>query len=166
MSLQTPLIIGIDPGTTTGMAFLDLKGNLVLTRSGRNLSRSDVSKIIADAGRPLIIAVDINPVPKRVEKLAAAFSAKLMWPEESLQKADKNKLIEEYQLQANRHEKDALSAAVYAYKRIRPVTNKIEQELRAKHIPDFEKYLDSIAQDVLIGKSTIASSLAKRRQAD
>ena len=155
------MIVGIDPGTTTGMAFLDLKGRLILTKSGRNLSRSDVSKAIADTGRPVIIAVDINPVPKRVERLASAFAAKLMWPYASLKKQDKNRLIKEYQLEANRHEKDALSAAVYAYKRIRPVTNKIEQEMHKLDIKDFDRHFDAVAQDVLIGRRTIAASLQK-----
>ncbi|MBI4173517.1 MAG: DUF460 domain-containing protein [Candidatus Aenigmarchaeota archaeon] len=43
MTAQQPLIIGIDPGTTTGLAFLDLKGNLVFTKSGRKLIYPNVT---------------------------------------------------------------------------------------------------------------------------
>ena len=51
MRESMPLIVGIDPGTTTGVAVFDLSGNLILIKSGKNLARSDISRIISDLSR-------------------------------------------------------------------------------------------------------------------
>lgn len=74
-------------------------------------------------------------MPAKVEKLASVFSARLVVPEENLSRRDKNLLARELDREiphtTNRHERDALASAVYAYNAIRPTMKRVEQRLKA-----------------------------------
>ncbi|MBI4019966.1 MAG: DUF460 domain-containing protein, partial [Candidatus Aenigmarchaeota archaeon] len=87
--MRSQLIVGIDPGTTTAVTLLDMQGRLVSIRSGRNLSKSAVAEMISSKGDPVIIASDTFPAPRAIEKLAAAFFARLVTPAENLKREDK-----------------------------------------------------------------------------
>jgi len=71
------IIVGLDPGTTTGIAALNLSGDLVDLVSSRAMSSSDVIEWIAARGRPLVVATDVFPTPGAVEKVKRAFNAVL-----------------------------------------------------------------------------------------
>ncbi|MFQ5892336.1 MAG: DUF460 domain-containing protein, partial [Candidatus Methanofastidiosia archaeon] len=108
------LIVGIDPGTTLGMAILDLNGNLKSLFSSKNLKRRDVIDKISKFGYPSVISTDVNPPPKMVEKLSKSFDTILHVPDSNLLVSEKNELCREYKVK-NSHERDALSAALKAY---------------------------------------------------
>jgi len=78
------LIVGLDPGTTTGIAALDLDGNLVLLSSSRQMTMSDIVEELYRAGKPLIIASDVQQMPYSVEKIRRAFNAIPYTPKQSL----------------------------------------------------------------------------------
>ncbi len=135
--MDKPIIVGIDPGTTTAIVCLDIHGNVVFSHSSRNMSRADIIRVVSSAGKPFIIASDIHPPPKKVGKIASAFSAMLVYPEENPRRKEKGSRIKKADMKIRprgSHQKDALSAALYAYKRIRPEINKIEQEMRSMGI--------------------------------
>ena len=69
VSTSIPLIVGIDPGTTTGLALFDLEGNFLLAESRRNFRKAEIRKFILDQGSPVIIASDINPIPKSIARI-------------------------------------------------------------------------------------------------
>ena len=69
------LIVGIDPGTTTAFAALDLDGNLLHLQSSRQMTMSDVIEALYKVGKPLVIASDVQEMPFTVEKIRRAFSA-------------------------------------------------------------------------------------------
>jgi predicted RNase H-like nuclease (RuvC/YqgF family) len=125
-------IVGIDPGTTTGIAAIGLRGELLLLKSMKNPRIGDVSKTIVDSCRPIIIAGDVNPPPKMLEKLAAVFSAKVFFPKENMERLDKIEIAESYskkvnpegRVWANRHERDALASALRAWKRVRHIIDR------------------------------------------
>ncbi len=158
---RQPLIIGIDPGTTTAIAVLNFRGDIVLTQSGKEFSKADICRLILETGDPLIIATDINPPPKKVHKIASMLGAKLMFPEESLRKRHKEVLIDDAKEKRNRHEKDALAAAMYAYRKIRPMTNKIEQELER----DQSALLEEISRKVIYEGKSIKKSIREASRA-
>ena len=56
------LIVGIDPGITTGIAILDLYGNVVKVCSKRNMGKNEIIRTITNFGHPLIITSDVNPL--------------------------------------------------------------------------------------------------------
>ncbi|NYT00312.1 MAG: DUF460 domain-containing protein [Methanocellales archaeon] len=109
------LIVGIDPGTTTAVAILDIKGELVNLFSSRVVSISDVIEHIIEYGRPLIVASDVTPASNTVEKIKRAFNAVLFSPNESLPTNDKINLAKQFRY-SNEHERDALAAALWAFR--------------------------------------------------
>ena len=123
------LIVGIDPGTTTGLGMLDLEGNLVKSHSGRGMSVSDVVEMIARYGKPMIIATDVRPMPGTVEKIRRSFNAIPGEPDESLSSEYKINLARPYGYN-NDHERDAIAASAHVFRRHK---NKFE-EIR-KRIP-------------------------------
>lgn len=109
------LIVGIDPGTTTAVAILDIRGELVNLFSSRVVSISDVIEHITEYGRPLIIASDVTPAPNTVEKVKRAFHAVLLSPSVSLPTDVKIILAKPFGY-GNEHERDALAAALWAFR--------------------------------------------------
>lgn len=120
------VIVGIDPGTTTAVAILDLEGRVLDLTSSRTMSRSDVVEHITRYGRPLIVASDVSPMPEAVDKIRRAFGAVAHQPSESLSTEAKIDLSRGVRYR-NDHERDALSAAREAYSRYR---NKFQQIMR------------------------------------
>ena len=120
------LIVGIDPGTTVGIAALDLDGDLVHLSSSRALGQAEIISAILAAGRPVLIATDKAEMPFAVEKVRRAFSAAAWTPGKDVLIKEKYELAEGYDF-ANDHERDALSAAVSAY---RSYANKFDSVLK------------------------------------
>jgi len=109
------LIVGLDPGTTTGIAAVDLDGNLVLLTSSRQMTMSDIVEELYRAGKPLIIASDVREMPYSVEKIRRAFNAIPYTPKQSLSVEAKYDLTAPFSY-TNDHERDALSAALDAHR--------------------------------------------------
>ena len=139
---------------TTGIVIFDLEGNLLRIKSGKFFSRPEISKVISRIGKPVIIASDVHSPPKLIEKIAAAFDAQLMTPGERLSRKEKAKIAKTYQklygkVWKNVHERDALIAGFYSWKRIRPRLVKLESKLRKMEINDKE-LKDRIREKVVI----------------
>jgi uncharacterized protein len=112
------LIVGIDPGTTTAIAALDLDGNLLHLVSSRQMGMSDVIESLYKVGKPLIIASDVQEMPFTVEKIRRSFSAVAYTPKQDTSVETKVELTAPFPY-ANDHERDALSAALDAYRQYR-----------------------------------------------
>lgn len=107
-------IVGIDPGTTTGVASFDLNGNLLGVRSKKNWSSGEVVDYILSLGQPLIIATDKSNAPDMVSKLKASFNSILYTPKTDISVDKKKNLVSEYKF-LNDHERDAAAAALDAF---------------------------------------------------
>jgi predicted RNase H-like nuclease (RuvC/YqgF family) len=112
------LIVGIDPGTTTAVAAVDLEGNLVHLSSGRERSMADIVEALYQAGKPLVVASDVSAMPFSVERVRRAFSAVPYTPREDRTGEEKMAITQGFSY-ANLHERDALSAALDAYRSYR-----------------------------------------------
>jgi predicted RNase H-like nuclease (RuvC/YqgF family) len=125
------LIVGIDPGTTTGIAILDLKGELISLTSSRKYSVANVIKEITRHGNPLIIGADISKIPRFVQSVASKFNeAVLVSPKTDLRKREKDRLVQDYDVRfENVHEHDALAAASHAYKKYKRMINKVKRKV-------------------------------------
>jgi hypothetical protein len=108
------LIVGIDPGTTSAIAALDLDGNLLHLESSRQMNMSGVIEALFKVGKPLVIASDVQEMPYSVEKIRRAFSAVSYTPKQDTAVETKLALTSGYPY-ANVHERDALSAALDAH---------------------------------------------------
>jgi predicted RNase H-like nuclease (RuvC/YqgF family) len=109
------LIVGIDPGTTTAVAAMDLDGNLLHLSSSRQTTMSGVIEALYRVGKPLIIASDVQEMPFTVEKIRRAFNAIAYSPKLDISVETKMEITRPYQY-ANDHERDALAAALSAYR--------------------------------------------------
>jgi uncharacterized protein len=140
------LIVGIDPGTTTAVAALDLDGNLLHLSSSRQMGMSDVIESLYKVGKPLIIATDVQEMPYSVEKIRRAFSAIAFVPKQDVSVEAKVEMTAPFPY-ANDHERDALSAALNAYRQYR---HKFQNLL--KRIPPGHD-LDEVRARVIRGQS-------------
>jgi predicted RNase H-like nuclease (RuvC/YqgF family) len=122
------LIVGIDPGTTTAVAIIDLGGNLISMKSQKDWNFSDVVEFIKSHGKPVLIATDKKNPPEFVNKVKAAFNAVLYAPREDLSLDKKRDLTSKYDF-LNDHERDALASAIDALKNYESKFRNIEKRL-------------------------------------
>jgi predicted RNase H-like nuclease (RuvC/YqgF family) len=123
------LVVGIDPGSTSAVAAVDLDGEIELLESGKNFPPSEIIERIVKVGRPVVIASDKGKTPSTVQDIGSSLGAELFEPEEDLESERKKELGKG----ANSHEKDAVASAVYAFNNLQRKIRKIEK---------YEKKLD------------------------
>lgn len=155
--MQKALIVGIDPGTTTGIAILDAKGNLVAVTSKKYAKRSEITKYITKFGKPVIIASDVNPPSESVKKIAKVLGCRLFYPETSLSNIEKNKIVKKYEIKG--HQKDALAASIKAFKSYHELFLKIEDATTKLKL---ENFFDEIVIKLIKEKAdNIADAIEK-----
>lgn len=134
------IIVGLDPGTTTGIAALTLSGDLIDLVSAREMSSADVIEWIAARGKPLIVATDVFPTPGAVEKIKRTFNAVLYSPGQDVPAEEKIALAKEFGYR-NDHERDSLAAAVSAYKKYKNKFMQVDKKVPPEIDPDEVKAL-------------------------
>ncbi|EMA35446.1 DUF460 domain-containing protein, partial [Halobiforma nitratireducens] len=107
------VVVGIDPGTTTAVAIVGLEGEILDVWSSRTSDTADVIEWIVERGRPIVVAADVTPMPETVEKIRRSFDAAGWTPETDLPVDEKQHRTRDYSYE-NDHQRDALSAALYA----------------------------------------------------
>jgi predicted RNase H-like nuclease (RuvC/YqgF family) len=149
------LIIGVDPGMVTGLAALDLNGRIIHLSSGRGITRGQITRTIADMGRALVFASDVNPPPFMVTKLASSHSALLFVPEQSIKTSEKSAIAERYYSEQaikadDTHQRDSLAAAAKAFASYR---NKLEQSISHAKNSVNPSQMDEVKASVIRGMS-------------
>ncbi len=142
------LIVGVDPGTTTGIAALNLSGKIVKLYSSRDFGVEKVIEYLISSGRISIVASDVNPAPESVSKIATSLGSRLFLPKESLRVDEKIELTRNYKTEDS-HQRDALAAALNAFNRFK---NKI-QKIDSLDLGDEVKHL--VLQGTSIEKATL-----------
>jgi predicted RNase H-like nuclease (RuvC/YqgF family) len=150
------VILGVDPGTTIGIAVLDFTGKPLLVASGKVPDREQVVGEVLRFGKPVIIAVDTSKPPEFAKKLASKLGAILYTPEYDLTVEEKQKLSSEYSVLytidiPDSHARDALAGAIKAYRSFKPLIEEVESKTRGLHSVVREK----IIVEVLRGKSLV-----------
>jgi len=131
------LIMGVDPGISTGVAVLDINRRLLSLITRRWLSRNQLIREVSNLGRVLVVATDVSPPPVYVKKLASSLNAILYVPEHDLTINEKKELVsifigeQKYPLKIHdTHQRDALAAALKAYNHYASKMDKVESELK------------------------------------
>jgi len=132
-----PLIIGLDPGTTSAYAIIDISGDIIKVRSRRNMKLSTMVKDIIKYGKPLLIGTDKEKIPKTIKKFSLSTGAKIVSPEEDISVTQKKVPIKT----KNEHETDALSSAFFVYDKYKNKFKKIRNYLIKK---DKVELLDNV----------------------
>lgn len=118
--VEHKLIVGIDAGTTLGLALLDLRGKPILVDSYRGISRTETISVISSNGNPAVIAVDVQKPSQIAEYLAAKFNAEIFFFPTLISTSEKMALARDFasryctRLPEDQHQSDALAAAVKA----------------------------------------------------
>jgi uncharacterized protein len=120
-------IVGIDPGTTVGIAILSLDGDLLYLKSFRGITPDEVVKLIAEYGKPTVIASDVTPMPGSVEKIRRSFNAVPASPGIEISAEEKIALGKTFGY-SNDHERDALTAALLTYRSYKNIFTRIEKK--------------------------------------
>lgn len=123
MTSKKALIVGIDPGSTSAVAAIDLDGEIQLLESGKNFPPSEIIERIVKVGRPVVVASDKGKTPSTVEDIRTSLGAQLFEPQQDLDSERKRELGKG----ANSHEKDAVASAVHAYNNLNREIRKIEK---------------------------------------
>ncbi len=142
---------------------MDLSGNLVFSKAFKNESSSAILREIQHKGRVIAISSDVTPVPAAVKKLAAQLGCDTLEPEINHSYLDKIHVVDKWLKEQekfipleNRHEKDALAAALYGYKRLKPLIKRIEDHL---HAEGKEHLLFAVHHKVFIDKRSISNAI-------
>lgn len=147
------VVLAVDPGTSVGIAVIDLDGNPLLVTSLRTPDREKVVELVLAHGKPVLVAVDTSKPPEFVRKLSSTLDAVLYTPERDLLEDEKEKLVTEYMTLHNlyvqdAHARDALAAALKAYRSIKPLIREVDSKIRG--ISGLNR--DEIVAEVLKGK--------------
>ncbi len=112
--MQRHIIAGIDPGSTVGIAILDLSGKKMASESfGGGIAEAVAA--IEKYGTPSLVACDVTPPPDAVQKIASYFSCRLYCPKHNVREEEKRGIARGAGMK-NNHERDAYAAAVLAYR--------------------------------------------------
>lgn len=127
-------VVGLDPGTTTGIVALDINGQLAATKSKRDMAFQEISSFLIEQGRPIIIAADKGKTPGLVKKVAATFGATDYSPESDLSQQEKKEMVDEFTGDFDSHVADALAAAYHAWESYRNLFLRVKKRVKQKEI--------------------------------
>ncbi len=137
------LIVGIDPGTTTGYAVLDIEGSLVHLDSSKQLDLKLLISETVKLGKVVLVGTDKEKIPHLVEAFAAKFGARIESPKEDLKVDEKRKVVSDFNFDDD-HQADALASALFAHRAEKALLDKIEffvEENKKHHIKNKIKEL-------------------------
>jgi len=143
------LIVGFDPGTSVGIGIINFNGDVIDLFSSKNMGINDVVAYIRKFGTVALIASDVDHVPYTLYKIATAMDAKIFIPENSISVSEKVFLTRNVKCH-DAHQRDSLSAALYAYKRYKNLFEKLRNL----------GYGDDVLAMVIKGKS-VAEAIAE-----
>ncbi len=140
------IIAGVDPGKTCGIACIDLNGRLVFSNHALFGGHEWVISTLTSVGKPVIIASDRTKAGATVRKVNSAFSSRLMCPDREFKVSEKRDAARAVGIK-DPHERDAYTAALFAYKafankfkqaeRIASARNVDTEEIKAKIVAKY-----------------------------
>jgi len=166
------IVVGIDPGITTAIAIFDLNGELKEVFSKKGMSKPEVVRFILSRGLPVIITTDKKHAPKMVCEIASALSIPVFTPKEDLKVKEKKLLLQNIKVK-NSHERDAVAAGLYFFKKhskkFREIDNILEKMNMKMHAEKIKEILIkgdaknlSEALEIVLGKAIEVKKLKKK----
>jgi predicted RNase H-like nuclease (RuvC/YqgF family) len=153
---KRPVIVGIDPGIETGVAVIDLSLKQCFTFSSKEFDKLSIINKVYALGTPVLIATDKNPPPESTKKIASMLGLQLYAPHKNLSIEDKEELINwafkrglTTEIKTS-HERDALAAALKAYKAFEKKFIEVERRIIELGL---DVDIDDIKLQILKGKT-------------
>lgn len=154
--VSTPIIVGLDPGTTSAYAILNSNGEIMELDSSRDISLDEIIKRVMKIGSPVIVGTDKSKIPDLVEKFSARTGSKISSPEEDLRVEEKKLITRDFHYKDS-HEMDALAGALFAYKKILRTIEKIKSFVKEQ---SKEAYTNELIIYVIKEGLSIRSSIS------
>ncbi|MBN2102024.1 MAG: DUF460 domain-containing protein [Candidatus Aenigmarchaeota archaeon] len=154
------LIAGIDVGLHTGVALLDLDGEIIFLESVYSPTMSYITNTISKHGNVISISTDREKTPAKARKIASALGTSILAPMKNMTNKKKRILIESFtrqeKLKLDSHQKAALASAIFAYRNYTPRLKKLRERLEKERLP--ERY-EEIREDFLLGRYRLSEEL-------
>jgi uncharacterized protein len=155
---KSPIIIGIDPGTTLGIAIVGIDGKLTNYYSQRAYGLSDAISHVTKQGYPICIGTDKAKIPKLIKNISTNLGIKIYSPKEDMTSEEKRILIQKYETKFrntvkynNAHEYDSICCALYAYSKAKKLLSKIKQKISlVKEDNRIDFYKRAFSEDIPI----------------
>lgn len=156
------IIVGIDPGKTAAIACIDLEGRALHIESARFAGFNWFVDKIKEVGIPVLIASDKKNSTAAIDKIGAAFGARIFSPEQDISVTNKEMITSKFSF-SNIHERDALSAALTAYKAYSRKFNQAERLAREKSFDDIDKLKSMIVKKYSMHETMENKKAGKRK---
>lgn len=142
------VIVGVDPGTTAGVAVLSLRGKLLALESRKNFGRNEIIRYVSSVGTPTMVATDKALPPSLVLKISSNFNSLTFSPRYDLKHNEKKDITNGYETKDS-HQRDALAAALFAYTEHEETLKKVERSVEGLGL---WKYSDDIKDMIIKGR--------------
>ena len=153
------VIVGVDPGTTVGVAVLSLSGELLHLESVRAQSPAELISAISSVGIPVLVATDKAEMPAGVEKIRRVFGAVSWKPKKDILVKEKYAAAVGFSF-ADDHQRDSLAAALMAYRSYLPKFENVSR--RAAEGVD----VDTVRAGIIRGKPLRMSAVLSDESSD
>jgi predicted RNase H-like nuclease (RuvC/YqgF family) len=114
-------------------------------------------------GKIFLIGCDVNKCPGSVAKISRSLGARIVNPDHNLNHIEKIKIVDrflknkkEFIKIENKHEKDALAAALYGLKRINTTIKKISDHLKENNKLHL---FENVKREVLLNNLPISEAV-------
>ena len=151
------IIIGVDTGKTAAIACLDLEGRPQELIAATSPDLAWFVEKIRELGSPVVIASDKKKNNNTVAKLASIFNAAIYTPREDISVERKKELARRWKV-GNIHQRDALSAAVFAYNHYAPKLNQAGRITRGSETSEVDRI-----KALVIKKHSISEAIEHRK---
>jgi len=149
-------IVGIDTGKTSAVACLSLDGVIISLSAKPFAEFRWYIDTIAQAGSPVVIASDKKKNNDTVAKIAAIFDAALYTPKEDISVLKKKEFARMLHV-ANIHQRDALSAAIFAYNSYSSKLNQAERMAKGSDAGEIDRI-----KALVIKKHSVREAMDKK----
>ncbi|OLS23026.1 MAG: hypothetical protein HeimC3_27230 [Candidatus Heimdallarchaeota archaeon LC_3] len=153
------IIVGVDPGTTTGLAIIDIKTQkLIFLNSFRDFGTSQLVRLIAQFGKAVLICTDVIDIPHTIVRLGKILGGEVYSPisNSTISRTEKREVVQTFLEKINKsherqdsHQRDALFAALKGFQSIEKIVLKTRDFLSSR--PDLGRYFDQIITQVING---------------
>ncbi|MDO8740835.1 MAG: DUF460 domain-containing protein [Candidatus Woesearchaeota archaeon] len=159
--MKTLLVIGIDPGTTSAYAVFDINKQLIKKDYSKEHNISRIISEVMKLGKPLLVGSDKNPPSSFVVEFAAKTGAELIYPDKDLLVEEKKEFAKEL-VYSNPHELDAISSALFVFKRLSALFTKLDIFVKENKIEDIENELKEKVIREKISMKTALDEIKKK----
>lgn len=123
------VFVGFDPGSTIGLALVDINGKPIKIYSKKSAKFSEIIEEIISVGSPILISIDKEKPSHLAKKIASLFRTKLLLQEKEPIQLEKQKMVKEILGWncSNDHERDAAYSAFYAFKKYENLIERIKK---------------------------------------